>query len=260
VVGLANVDLHWGDGFGAAVYTTNDEPDAQGGRLFVHSFGPDEDDVEAPEEIAENARLDPARVVFLDSRDGSGTLATVSITRDDDGRPEFDELSIIADNVAQLPGVTITSELGVLVDYDGEVGTLALFSHNPDTEPRVLAESVPIQRHARDSTTVRSAFVADFDGTTGTAYLLEAGERKRLGTNVRPGTLMFIQEPEGVAYIKEQGGSRPDLLVLYLLEAELELAVHESVVEYHSLPWPSAGLLYSVTEGSDKGIWFARAR
>lgn len=260
VVGLANVDLHWGNRFGAAVYTTNQDAGAKKGKLMVQSFGLSQDDVEPPEVIAEDARLDPARVVFLNSSAGVGTLATVSIVTGDDGHPRFEELRELADGVAQLPGVTVTSDLGVLVDYDGEVGSLALFSNNPEAEPEVVAHGVPVQRHARDSSTVRSAFVADFDGETGNAYLLEDGKTTRLGSNVLPGSLAFIQEPQGVAYMKRQSDSRPDVLVLYLLDAQLELPVHTSVSEYHALPWPSPGLLYSVSEGSERGIWFARAR
>jgi hypothetical protein len=260
VANPTDVDLHWGTGFGAAVFVTHDQPGQRRGTLVMQSFGLSEDDLGEPEVLAENARIDAAQVIFLDYAMGSGTLARLAIETDDDGRPEFDELSVLADGVAQLPGVTVTSQLGVLVDYEDDLGNLALFSYDPKAKPVIVAHDVPVQRHARDSERVRSAFVADFNGETGTAYVLDDGDLQRLGEHVLPGTLSFVQEPESVAYLRKRPGSSVETLVLYLLEARLEIVVHDSVVEYHALPWPSPGLLYSVDRGSDQGVWFARAR
>jgi hypothetical protein len=171
-------------------------------------------------------------------------------------------LDPLAEGVAQLPGLTVSSSLGVLANYsDAELtGELLLFSNDLEQAPSVLVGGVPIQRHVRDGSRQRSAFVADFNGETGTAYILDGNKATPLGRNVQPGTLRFLEMPNAVAYLADPGGARGNLLTLYLLDAELEVRVNAEVTEFHGLPWPSPGILYSVAPGDDQGIWFARAR
>jgi hypothetical protein len=44
------------------------------------------------------------------------------------------------------------------------------------------------------------------------------------------------------------------------MDPELEITLNDQVNEFHSLPWPSPGMLYSVDQGNSAGIWFARAK
>src|SRR5690606_12496555 len=141
--------------------------------------------------------------VLVNYEDGVGSLANLTVETNDDGRPEVVSFETLADNVAQLPGVTVSSSLGVLVDYDSDSGTgnLVTFSHDLKQPPETLVAGVPIQRHARDNTRQRSAFVGDFNGKTGTVYVMDTKRTRALARGALPGTLKFIEFTQAGGYL-----------------------------------------------------------
>ena len=255
------IDLFWGDGYGAALFITNADGASDRGDLTLQVFDAETSEAETATVLESSAHIGTGGVVRVDYTGTSGTVMRAVVEVDDDGRPQLASLDPIAEGVAQLPGVTISSSLGVLANYDDSAATgeLVLFSYDLDEPPTRLAQGVPIQRHARDATRQRSAFVADFDGETGMAYMVDGKTVTPLGQGVLPGTLAFVEMPNAVAYLSNRDG-RKNALTLYLLEPETEAVVNVGVNEFHGLPWPSPGILYSVSEGADPGIWFARAR
>ncbi|HEY6724465.1 MAG TPA: hypothetical protein VI197_10545 [Polyangiaceae bacterium] len=255
------IDLFWGDGQGAALFLVGEDASADSGELVFQGFDSKAGTASEAVSLGEQAHIDAGGVVFLDYDAGVGELSQVLVENDDSGRPEFKALEKLAHGVAQLPGVTVSSSVGVLgnFDADDETGDLLLFSNDLDVEPKRLARRVPVQRHARDGTRQRSAFVADFENETGTAYVLDGKEPVPLGNHVLPNSLQFVDLPESIAYLVTSG-ARERALTLYLLEPRLEVTLNTRVNEFHSLPWPSPGMLYSVDQGSSSGIWFARAK
>ncbi len=262
VLDLRQIELYWGDGYGAALFTTSEDPRAQSGTLTLQAFEVDSGEPAEAEEIESKAHLTSGGVVLLDYENDTGSLARLLVEPNDDGRPEFVSLERLASGVAQLPGVSAASSLGVLANYDSEqrTGDLLLFSADLKKSPETVATNVPIQRHARDSTRLRSAFVADFAGETGTAYMLDGGKLTALGSKVLPNTLQFMELPNAVAYLTNPSSAKANSLTLYLLQSRLEVVINDHVNEFHSLPWPSPGVLYSVASGANQGIWFARAK
>lgn len=255
------IDLFWGEGQGAALFLVGDDPDADSGELVFQGFDAEEGTAFEATSLGEQAHINAGGVVFLDYDAGIGELTQVIVENDDAGRPEFKTLEKLADNVAQLPGVTVSSSVGVLGNFDADTktGDLLLFSNDLRVEPERLARRVPVQRHARDGTRQRSAFVADFEDGTGTAYVLDGKKPLALGRHVLPNSLQFVELPEAVAYLTNDG-ARERALTLFLMGPRLEVTLNERVNEFHSLPWPSPGMLYSVDKGSSAGIWFARAK
>jgi len=254
------IDLFWGEGQGAALFLVG-ETGADSGELVFQGFDAESGVGMEASTQGEQAHIDAGGVVFLDYDAGVGKLTQVVVENDDSGRPELKALETLADDVAQLPGVTVSSSVGVLgnFDKDSETGDLLLFSNDLKVEPERLARRVPVQRHARDGTRQRSAFVADFDGETGTAYVLDGKEPIALGKNVLPNSLQFVELPEAIAYLTTST-SHERALTLFLMGPELEVTLNDQVNEFHSLPWPSPGMLYSVDQGDSAGIWFARAK
>lgn len=260
-VSLRFLDLFWGEGSGAALFLTGPTPNTDSGSLFWQTFDVEAGSAGEPELVMESAFLGTGSLVMRDYDGSLGALVNVVVEPDDDGQPELLSVVDLADAVAQLPGVTVSSSLGVLGNYDEsrKTGDLLVFSHDLERAPKNVAQGVPIQRHARDSARSRSAFVGDFDGATGTAFVLEDEVATALGKSVRPSTIQFLETPDAVAYLADAKGKH-SALTLFLLEPELEVVVHDEVNEFHSLPWPSPGVLYSVSDGADQGIWFARAK
>lgn len=255
------IDLFWGEHQGAALYLVGEDAGADSGELVFQTFDAEAGTVSEPTSLGDQAHIDAGGVVFLDYDAGVGTLTQVVVDNDDKGGPEFKALEKLADDVAQLPGVTVSSSVGVLgnFDADSETGDLLRFSNDLEVAPATLARQVPVQRHARDGKRQRSAFVADFEGKTGTAYVLDGKQPKALGKNVLPNSLQFVELPEAVAYLVSST-SRDRALTLYLIGSGLEVMLNDRVNEFHSLPWPSPGMLYSVDKGDSAGIWFARAK
>lgn len=255
------IDLFWGDAYAAALFLVSDDSRATSGALLFQVFDAETGDPEEATEVETSAHIDTGGIVLVDYADGVGMLTAPRIENDDDGRPKFIKLEPLAEDVAQLPGVTVSSSVGVLGNFDAsaQTGDLLLFSNNLEADPETLARNVPVQRHARDTARQRSAFVADFDGATGTAYLLDAKKATALGDHVLPNSLQFIELPESVAYLANTS-KRERELTLYILQNKLEVRINQHVNEYHGLPWPSPGVLYSVDQGSQQGIWFARAK
>lgn len=218
-----------------------------------------------PEEREDRSVLPEARLsrsqVYVDWDGVSGTLMAPRYTTRE-GRSVFEGLDPVAAGVAQLAGGDVTSERGVLIDYDGETGALVRFTRSGDGEfdHVPIAEGVPIQTQVVDPGGAGFALVGDFAGRGGTAYLVQGGAARAVGESALPNTLRFLEDPPALAYLAHDGSGATATLRAWLLEAELNVRVADQVSEYRELPWPSAGLLYAVPEGDRAGVWFARAR
>src|SRR5690606_42018524 len=104
----------------------------------------------ADREGADRSVLPDTRVrraqIYTDWDGTSGTLMAPRYTTRE-GRSVFEGLDLVASRVAQLPGGDATSGRGVLVDFDGSVGTLARFTRlsSGEFERVELASGLPIQ-------------------------------------------------------------------------------------------------------------------
>jgi hypothetical protein len=225
---------------------------------------PPEERTAADRVLAPSSRVSNGQI-YLDW-DGTSGTAAVPRLKSRDGISAIEALDEVASRVAQLPGGTLLSERGALINFDGQVGELVRFTRNGTGDPNgrystiPLAERVPIQVQAVDPTTGAFAFVGEMGERGGTAYLVTSGAPRPIGQNALPGTLRFLEQPHAVAYLAHDGTGQTATLRAWLLEAGLDVRVSDLVSEFRELPWPSPGLLYAIPTGDRAGIWFARAR
>lgn len=263
VMAPAEVILHWQGKDSFVLYqvnpTSGNEP--TGELRLAERLGYDPEDREdADRSVLPDTRVRRAQI-YTDWDGTSGTLMAPRYTTRE-GRSVFEGLDLVASRVAQLPGGDATSGRGVLVDFDGSVGTLARFTRSSSGEfERVeLASGVPIQNQVTHTGNAGFAFVGDYGPEGGTAYLVAGADARPVGERALPNTLRFLEDPSALAYLAHDGSGRTATLRAWLLQSELNVRVSDGVSEYRELPWPSAGLLYAVPEGERAGVWFARAR
>jgi hypothetical protein len=72
-------------------------------------------------------------------------------------------------------------------------------------------------------------------------------------------TTRFLEQPRALSFLRQSDTGYYSLRA-YLIDAELELTVHNAVSEYRIVPWPAPGILYAVPTGDDQGLWYAKAR
>lgn len=195
-----------------------------------------------------------------------GSLGDLSeFDRSEEGR--IVGVRTLAEDVADLPGGTAYSYRGVLFDYDGRQGTLGVLSRTEaGVQVRVLARNVEIQDQVIEPDTSRFAFVGDFDEDgLGTLYLAPESATdetppRAIARKVFKNTARFVSQPRGLAYLARPEGDDAAALRVWLIESELTVKIQSGVAEYRTVPWPSPGILYSVIEGENEGLWYAKAR
>jgi hypothetical protein len=235
------------------------EPDSATGELHAARLIGDETTAQDDQVLAPQA-LFAGGNIFADWNGSSGRLVVPSYDEADDALA-VTGLVDVASDVARVFGGTLTSERGILENFDGATGDLSVVSASGDTyETRKLASGVPLQDQTVEVETGDFAFVGDFDGTSGTPYLVHDGKVRAVGKKAFPGTLRFLAQPRAIAYLADNGTPGTARLKVWLIDAELDFHVAERVTEYRELPWPSPGLLYAVPDGDAAGIWFAKAR
>lgn len=196
---------------------------------------------------------------FRDYAEGKGTL--MNLARN--ASHLVIGMRALAQDVAQVPGGTPFSLRGVLSEFDGTEGRLVrLTETSPDKiEVHTIARNVPLQEHQIDDEQELIAFVAELDEeNAGTLVLADDKKEYVLAGDVYVNTVRFLDEPFGVIYLKKNGDRPGASLHVHLIDPGLDLQLHPTVSEYRSIPWPSPGVLYSVPDGEDQGLWFAKAR
>lgn len=253
----------WKGNESTILYLTSDDAGSPTGALHVATLGAA--GASGDRVVAEQDALLSAGNIYLDWEGLRGRLVTPRYVVED-GKSVLDELTEVARDVGQLPDGSFVSHRGVLANFDGEVGDLCVMQKVDDGyECEKLASRVPVQGQAVEASseerkTNAFAFVGDYDGKSGTPYLVIDGKPRKIGAKAVPGTLRFLEQPRAVAYLAENGVPGTATLRAWLVDAELDFHVAERVSEYRELPWPSPGLLYAIPEGGDAGIWFAKAR
>jgi hypothetical protein len=221
------------------LYLTNPDPQATTGTLWLLR-----DDEQEPSVIGENASLGQYRF----TPDG-GLLALVDTSREGarlihwkDG-----EVREIAAGVREI------STLGVLANFDGEVGELLQLA--PDLSTQVIATGVPT------SAAVGNALLTQFDGTTGELVLVDptSGELEPIASGVPPRAFLFGQQFDALILLGDRDPTAGTTsLLFHLLDTKQTFTVNSGVTEAREVSFPAQGLLYNVLTGDSPGIWFAK--
>lgn len=155
-------------------------------------------------------------------------------------------------------GVVYYSSLGIIGDYDGELGTLYTLEDDALTR---IQRGVSTRGIRYDSPTKRGLVLVDYDGAEGTLTLIKQSEAIELSENVRPDSYQFTVQLPTVTILSdldEETGTAT--LKLRRIDSDEETIVSDGVSETLEVSWPKEGMLYSVPEGARSGIWFTAAR
>jgi len=237
----------------------NSEPDASAGELLWADIpvGPELEDDRVIELEWASLGEDISYVggSYVQSFDGvQGTL--MDFKEADDEAPQLRKL---LEGVTQLPGITPFDDPGVLTGFDGTSGTLVrLGEKNGKLTQKVLTERVPLQSITSEGESI--AYVGNFDGAFGDVFLLDDDDLEAVAQDAMPGTLRFLDQPRAVAYLGKSKAKSGAALHAYLTDSGIDLLIADGVNEYRGLPWPSPGVLYSVWEGENAGLWLSKAR
>lgn len=172
-------------------------------------------------------------------------------------------LILLGEDVAQVNNsLSPFSREGALVRFNGETGDLVQLGFDyPQASEKLIASRVPRQAPLVDVQRGRYAFIANYEKGKGDLFLvLEQAPPLRVAENVLLNTARFLSQPPGVAFFSPNPGGKGAQLRAYLSNSGLEPLIHPAANEYVTTPWPSPGILYSVTEGEDAGLWFSKAR
>ena len=210
--------------------------------------------------LARNVTYTPQHGVYYKAYDGQrGTL--LDFERDDDGR--ISGVVELLENVASLPYASPYSYMGVLANYDGEVGSLVRLTRKKDgtLDRDLIGENVPLQKFVGDYKTEMVAYVSELDDEGfGILTIVDDLGPYQVAENVLVNQIDSLDDPQGVVFTSPSDVSGAFELHAWLVEAELDLMIHDAASEYIAIPWPSPGVLYAVPEGDDAGLWFAKAR
>jgi hypothetical protein len=227
-------------------YVTTESQDATTGTLWVMNGD------QAKVAVAENTRVGPSTV------SGDGGLLTVLDWASTGGRLvewKPDALREVANGVIELGplGRMENEDLTLLGNFDGLTGDLLRLRSDLTTE--VLAQGVPTRSGSAD------AFLANFEGEAGDLMLLDRsdGTSLALASGVARGAFIFTQQFSSVLMLANRDPeTRTNTLRLHLLDSQRQYVLHDRVTEAREVAFPSPGVLYSVVEGEDAGVWFAK--
>lgn len=210
--------------------------------------------------VADGVTFSPSSgLYFRNYAEGRGTL--LDFTRDEDGL--ITGVITLADEVAWVPYGAPYSYRGVLADYDGQLGNLLRLTRDEDDslEVEVLGEDIPLQAFVGDYELEMVGFVSNLDEEgTGVLTIVDALGPYHLANRVVMNEVRLLDDPRGMVFLRRTLSEETFELHTWLVEADLDLVIHEEVSEYMPIPWPSPGVLYSVPKGRDAGLWFAKAR
>ncbi len=152
----------------------------------------------------------------------------------------------------------------LLVNFDGTAGDLPLFF---DEEYRVLAQGVPPYSGATTSFVGERHYtrVDHFDGSAGRLLLgtasMDPSVWSPIAEDVPPDSARFSWFMPALLFIEAWDPDRKTgSLVAYNYDLEARETIAEGVSSFDLTSYPWDGVVYSVPEGKQRGIWFSKAK
>jgi hypothetical protein len=246
------------------IITTSDSATQSGDLVALSmpkSSEPDSREIELTASLLETGVtfVPNSALYFRDYAEGRGTL--LDFTHDVDGL--ISGVLSVATEVAWVPYAAPYSYRGVLADYDGTLGRLLRLSRNQDDsiDTEVLGEDIPLQNFIGDYEREMIGYVSNLDDHgTGVLTIVDELGPYHLANRVVMNEVRLLDDPRGLVFLRRTLSEETFELHTWLVEADLDLVIHEEASEYIPIPWPSPGILYSVPKGRDAGLWFAKAR
>ncbi|MFC1641138.1 hypothetical protein ACFL5O_00405 [Myxococcota bacterium] len=242
----------------------NERYEGRRGSVWGGFFDPDTEGELQLERIGDGAQLrhdalagEPAPRMVIDHDGQSGRLVQ--------WQPGHEPTELARGVSALVRDLTIA-------DYDGQVGNLLALEAS---ETRLLARGVPSLRGAErytDFEQQRLAVLSEYDGTVGSLTLwFDASKSGGNALGVQPVTVargvplwgyhLYAQFP-GLAYLRDFDvtSNTGTLEVRFLRTRDTFVRKQGGVSEWHRTNWPAAGIIYTVPDGPDAGVWHAKLK
>ncbi|MES1187380.1 MAG: hypothetical protein ABUL60_26420 [Myxococcales bacterium] len=152
----------------------------------------------------------------------------------------------------------------LLVNFDGVAGDLPVFDAD---SYRVVAQGVPPYAGAVTSYVGERHYarVDQFDGTSGRLLLgIDAKDPSRwdaVASGVQPDSPRFSWFMPALLFIEDWDPDRKTgSLVAYNYDLDARDTIAEGVSSFDLTSYPWDGVVYSVPEGKQRGIWFSKAK
>lgn len=158
-----------------------------------------------------------------------------------------------------------------IANFDGRIGDLYTYPTSSLASTQLLAQGVawdpalfqinttPWSTYNWDPKTSLIPLVTDVKNERGLLRAISYIEDQPqvsdpIEEGVHPRGTHYLQNPRSLLYFKGTA------LHAYLIDSDLKQKIQDQVHAYLPIQWPSPGLVYSVSEGRDRGIWFTKAR
>lgn len=222
-------------------------------------------DGEEPFRLGERGSLD---TLYLESPD-SGWAGIAQINHQQLGDyTAHDWLHFAWDGTTEVVAERIVRNASsgeLLVNFDGVAGDLPLFS--ADNSYRLLAQGVPPYSGTASSVVGERHYarVDHFDGSSGRVLLgttsKDPSEWQAIAEGVPPDSPRFSWFMPALLFIEAWDPDRKTgSLVAYNYELDARDTIAEGVSSFDLTSYPWDGVVYSVPEGKQRGLWFSKAK